>query len=115
MCALAADDTCKLTCENGGKCIINEKGDPRCHCWPSYSGERCETNHCYNYCQNGGTCGASLLGKYSSVAVSYYYTCLNLNVLICSLSVIFFLFVTYLLCLYLNDVQYSSVYHLYTL
>ncbi|XP_048808618.1 low-density lipoprotein receptor-related protein 1B isoform X3 [Lagopus muta] len=57
------DDTCKLTCENGGKCIINEKGDPRCHCWPSYSGERCETNHCYNYCQNGGTCGASLLGR----------------------------------------------------
>ncbi|KAI1237378.1 Low-density lipoprotein receptor-related protein 1B [Lamprotornis superbus] len=57
------DDSCKLTCENGGKCIINEKGDPRCHCWPSYSGERCETNHCYNYCQNGGTCGASLLGR----------------------------------------------------
>lgn len=73
VCALAADDSCKLTCENGGKCIINEKGDPRCHCWPSYSGERCETNHCHNYCQNGGTCGASLLGKYFWTALSCCY------------------------------------------
>lgn len=83
LCALAADDTCKLTCENGGKCIINEKGDPRCHCWPSYSGERCETNHCYNYCQNGGTCGASLLGTYFCAAL-YYLIGLNLNVWIYS-------------------------------
>lgn len=89
MCVLAADDTCKLTCENGGKCIINEKGDPRCHCWPSYSGERCEKNHCYNYCQNGGTCGASLLGKYFWAAVSYCYSCLNFNVCVYSLFVIF--------------------------
>ncbi|KAJ7345792.1 hypothetical protein JRQ81_001742, partial [Phrynocephalus forsythii] len=58
-----SDDTCKLTCENGGRCVINEKGDARCFCWPSYSGERCEINHCSNYCQNGGTCVASLLGK----------------------------------------------------
>lgn len=53
-----------MTCENGGRCVINEKGDPRCFCWPSYSGERCEMNHCSNYCQNGGTCVASVLGKY---------------------------------------------------
>ncbi|XP_026307823.1 low-density lipoprotein receptor-related protein 1B-like, partial [Piliocolobus tephrosceles] len=55
------DDSCKLTCENGGRCILNEKGDLRCHCWPSYSGERCEVNHCSNYCQNGGTCIPSVL------------------------------------------------------
>ncbi|KAF6114669.1 hypothetical protein HJG60_010623 [Phyllostomus discolor] len=55
------DDSCKLTCENGGRCILNEKGDLRCHCWPSYSGERCEVNHCSNYCQNGGTCISSAL------------------------------------------------------
>ncbi|XP_077129136.1 low-density lipoprotein receptor-related protein 1B isoform X2 [Ranitomeya variabilis] len=58
-----ADDLCKLTCENGGRCIINEKGNLRCHCWPSFSGERCEMNHCSNYCLNGGTCTASALGK----------------------------------------------------
>ncbi|XP_041434027.1 low-density lipoprotein receptor-related protein 1B-like [Xenopus laevis] len=58
-----ADDLCKLTCENRGRCIINEKGDPRCHCWPSFSGERCEINHCNNYCLNGGTCTASALGR----------------------------------------------------
>ncbi|XP_011894048.1 PREDICTED: low-density lipoprotein receptor-related protein 1B [Cercocebus atys] len=57
------DDSCKLTCENGGRCILNEKGDLRCHCWPSYSGERCEVNHCSNYCQNGGTCVPSVLGR----------------------------------------------------
>lgn len=67
---LSTDDTCKLTCENGGKCVINEKGDPRCYCWPSYSGERCETNHCNNYCQNGGTCAASVLGKYFNTLLS---------------------------------------------
>ncbi|XP_040330903.1 low-density lipoprotein receptor-related protein 1B isoform X2 [Herpailurus yagouaroundi] len=57
------DDSCKLTCENGGRCLLNEKGDLRCHCWPSYSGDRCEVNHCSNYCQNGGTCMPSTLGR----------------------------------------------------
>ncbi|KAL1785367.1 low-density lipoprotein receptor-related protein 1B [Sigmodon hispidus] len=57
------DDSCKLTCENGGRCALNEKGDLRCHCWPSYSGGRCEVNHCSNYCQNGGTCIPSSLGR----------------------------------------------------
>lgn len=100
VCTLTADDSCKLTCENGGKCIINEKGDPRCHCWPSYSGERCETNHCYNYCQNGGTCGASLLGKYFWTAPSCCYTCIKcLN-----LFLLMIFFSLYLLCLYLNNV-----------
>lgn len=61
---LSTDETCKLACENGGRCVINEKGDQRCYCWPSYSGDRCEINHCNNYCQNGGTCIASVLGKY---------------------------------------------------
>ncbi|KAL6038904.1 hypothetical protein STEG23_007732, partial [Scotinomys teguina] len=57
------DDSCKLTCENGGRCVSNEKGDLRCHCWPSYSGGRCEVNHCSEYCQNGGTCIPSSLGR----------------------------------------------------
>ncbi|XP_038606813.1 low-density lipoprotein receptor-related protein 1B [Tachyglossus aculeatus] len=58
-----ADDSCKLICENGGKCVTNEKGDRRCHCWPSYSGEKCETNQCTGYCHHGGTCKASILGR----------------------------------------------------
>ncbi|XP_069472627.1 low-density lipoprotein receptor-related protein 1B isoform X1 [Ambystoma mexicanum] len=57
------DDSCKLTCENGGRCRMNENGVYRCHCWPSFSGERCEINHCSNYCRNGGTCIASALGR----------------------------------------------------
>ncbi|XP_064419902.1 low-density lipoprotein receptor-related protein 1B [Latimeria chalumnae] len=58
-----SDHSCRLTCENGGRCIRNEKGDPRCLCWPNYSGERCEINHCTNYCLNGGTCIGSDVGK----------------------------------------------------
>ncbi|XP_043929607.1 low-density lipoprotein receptor-related protein 1B, partial [Protopterus annectens] len=58
-----SDETCRMNCENGGRCIINEKGDLRCYCWPSFSGERCEINHCKNYCQNGGTCTGSALGR----------------------------------------------------
>uniref|UniRef100_A0A7M4EHT3 Low-density lipoprotein receptor-related protein 1B n=1 Tax=Crocodylus porosus TaxID=8502 RepID=A0A7M4EHT3_CROPO len=76
------DDTCKLMCENGGRCIINEKGDPRCHCWPSYSGERCETNHCYNYCQNGGTCVASVLGR-PTCSCALGFTGPNCNQTVC--------------------------------
>lgn len=64
---LYIDDSCKLTCENGGRCILNEKGDLRCLCWPSYSGGRCEVNHCSNYCQNGGTCIPSSIGKFLTV------------------------------------------------
>uniref|UniRef100_A0A7M4EIV0 Low-density lipoprotein receptor-related protein 1B n=1 Tax=Crocodylus porosus TaxID=8502 RepID=A0A7M4EIV0_CROPO len=76
------NDTCKLMCENGGRCIINEKGDPRCHCWPSYSGERCETNHCYNYCQNGGTCVASVLGR-PTCSCALGFTGPNCNQTVC--------------------------------
>uniref|UniRef100_A0A8C5NES4 EGF-like domain-containing protein n=1 Tax=Gouania willdenowi TaxID=441366 RepID=A0A8C5NES4_GOUWI len=48
---------------NGGRCLTNEKGDWRCYCWPDFSGERCEVNHCTDYCLNGGTCMGSPLGK----------------------------------------------------
>uniref|UniRef100_A0A8C2AIS0 Low density lipoprotein receptor-related protein 1Bb n=1 Tax=Cyprinus carpio TaxID=7962 RepID=A0A8C2AIS0_CYPCA len=54
---------CRPACENGGRCIANEKGDWRCYCWPNFSGERCEVNHCTDYCLNGGTCTGSPLGK----------------------------------------------------
>ncbi|KAG6937812.1 LDL receptor related protein 1B, partial [Chelydra serpentina] len=77
-----SEDTCKLTCENGGRCIMNEKGDLRCHCWPSYSGERCETNHCYNYCQNGGTCVASALGR-PTCSCALGFTGSNCNQTVC--------------------------------
>ncbi|XP_051787046.1 low-density lipoprotein receptor-related protein 1B [Erpetoichthys calabaricus] len=56
-------DLCRPACENGGRCIINEKGEMRCYCWPNFSGEKCEINHCKDYCQNGGTCTGSPLGK----------------------------------------------------
>ncbi len=56
-------DLCRPACENGGHCMVNEKGDWRCYCWPNFSGERCEVNHCTDYCLNGGTCTGSPLGK----------------------------------------------------
>uniref|UniRef100_A0A8C8I960 EGF-like domain-containing protein n=1 Tax=Oncorhynchus tshawytscha TaxID=74940 RepID=A0A8C8I960_ONCTS len=54
---------CRPPCENGGRCLANEKGDWRCYCWPDFSGEHCEVNHCTDYCLNGGTCMGSPLGK----------------------------------------------------
>ncbi|XP_053482709.1 low-density lipoprotein receptor-related protein 1B [Ictalurus furcatus] len=56
-------ELCRPACENGGRCVANEKGDWRCYCWPDFSGERCEINHCTDYCLNGGTCTGSPLGK----------------------------------------------------
>uniref|UniRef100_A0A6Q2Z9X6 EGF-like domain-containing protein n=1 Tax=Esox lucius TaxID=8010 RepID=A0A6Q2Z9X6_ESOLU len=53
---------CPSSC-NGGRCLANEKGDWRCYCWPDFSGDRCEVNHCTDYCLNGGTCMGSPLGK----------------------------------------------------
>uniref|UniRef100_A0A8C6XVP1 LDL receptor related protein 1B n=1 Tax=Naja naja TaxID=35670 RepID=A0A8C6XVP1_NAJNA len=76
------DETCKLACENGGRCVINEKGDQRCYCWPSYSGDRCEINHCNNYCQNGGTCIASVLGRPACIC-TLGFTGQNCNKTIC--------------------------------
>uniref|UniRef100_A0A3Q2Y480 Low density lipoprotein receptor-related protein 1Ba n=1 Tax=Hippocampus comes TaxID=109280 RepID=A0A3Q2Y480_HIPCM len=54
-------ELCRPPCENGGRCLANEKGDWRCYCWPDFSGERCEVNHCTDYCLNGGTCMGSPL------------------------------------------------------
>ncbi|XP_015680235.1 low-density lipoprotein receptor-related protein 1B-like, partial [Protobothrops mucrosquamatus] len=76
------DETCKLACENGGRCVINEKGDQRCYCWPSYSGDRCEINHCNNYCQNGGTCIASVLGRPACIC-TLGFTGPNCNKTVC--------------------------------
>lgn len=59
----AEGELCRPPCENGGRCLANEKGDWRCYCWPDFSGERCEVNHCTDYCLNGGTCMGSPLGK----------------------------------------------------
>ncbi|XP_021325253.1 low-density lipoprotein receptor-related protein 1B isoform X1 [Danio rerio] len=56
-------DLCRPACENGGRCITNERGESRCFCWPNYSGERCEISHCKDFCLNGGTCTGSPLGK----------------------------------------------------
>uniref|UniRef100_A0A8C1IX14 Low density lipoprotein receptor-related protein 1Bb n=1 Tax=Cyprinus carpio TaxID=7962 RepID=A0A8C1IX14_CYPCA len=60
---IVSGELCRPACENGGRCIANEKGDWRCYCWPNFSGERCEVNHCTDYCLNGGTCTGSPLGK----------------------------------------------------
>lgn len=59
-------ELCRPPCENGGRCLVNEKGEWRCYCWPDFSGERCEVNHCAEYCLNGGTCIGSPLGKSAS-------------------------------------------------
>ncbi|KAI2650475.1 Low-density lipoprotein receptor-related protein 1B [Labeo rohita] len=56
-------DLCRPACENGGRCVTNERGESRCFCWPNYSGDRCEISHCKDYCLNGGTCTGSPLGK----------------------------------------------------
>ncbi|XP_031438138.1 low-density lipoprotein receptor-related protein 1B isoform X1 [Clupea harengus] len=56
-------ELCRPACENGGRCLANEKGGMRCYCWPDFSGERCEVNHCTDYCLNGGTCVGSPLGR----------------------------------------------------
>ncbi|XP_016375775.1 low-density lipoprotein receptor-related protein 1B-like [Sinocyclocheilus rhinocerous] len=60
---IVSGELCRPACENGGRCMANEKGDWRCYCWPNFSGERCEVNHCTDYCLNGGTCTGSPLGK----------------------------------------------------
>eukprot|EP00063_Salmo_salar_P032241 XP_014007076.1 PREDICTED: low-density lipoprotein receptor-related protein 1B-like [Salmo salar] len=59
----SSGELCRPACENGGRCITNEKGELRCYCWPNFSGERCEVNHCKDYCQNGGTCSGSSIGR----------------------------------------------------
>ncbi|XP_030628050.1 low-density lipoprotein receptor-related protein 1B [Chanos chanos] len=56
-------DLCRPACENGGHCVVNERGESRCLCWPNFSGLRCEVNHCKDHCLNGGTCTGSPLGK----------------------------------------------------
>ncbi|KAG9349405.1 hypothetical protein JZ751_027848 [Albula glossodonta] len=56
-------ELCRPACENGGRCMTNERGDWRCYCWPNFSGEHCEVNHCKDYCLNGGTCSSSPLGR----------------------------------------------------
>uniref|UniRef100_A0AAR2M5Q5 EGF-like domain-containing protein n=1 Tax=Pygocentrus nattereri TaxID=42514 RepID=A0AAR2M5Q5_PYGNA len=56
-------ELCRPVCENGGRCVLNEKGQARCLCWPNYSGQHCEISHCKEHCLNGGTCTASPLGK----------------------------------------------------
>ncbi|XP_010792309.1 low-density lipoprotein receptor-related protein 1B-like [Notothenia coriiceps] len=61
--SIISGELCRPPCENGGRCLANEKGDWRCYCWPDFSGERCEVNHCTDYCLNGGTCMGSPLGK----------------------------------------------------
>lgn len=65
-------ELCRPPCENGGRCLANEKGDWRCYCWPDFSGERCEVNHCTDYCLNGGTCTGSPLGESTSDTATNY-------------------------------------------
>lgn len=67
-------ELCRPPCENGGRCLANEKGDWRCYCWPDFSGERCEVNHCTDYCLNGGTCTGSPLGESTSdTTIKYFF------------------------------------------
>ena len=37
-------------------CYITSLGIPFCTCQPGFSGSRCETNKCHNFCMNGGEC-----------------------------------------------------------
>lgn len=56
-------DTCDLVCLNGGSCFLNARKQPKCRCQPRYNGDRCQSDQCADYCQNGGTCAASNSGK----------------------------------------------------
>lgn len=75
-------ELCRPPCENGGRCLSNEKGDWRCYCWPDFSGERCEVNHCTDYCLNGGTCVGSPLGRSTSNTRNLLYGPLSILCLI---------------------------------
>lgn len=47
------------SCENDGKCLYNDLGQPYCRCAAKYAGRHCQyLNPCYgsNRCFNGGTC-----------------------------------------------------------
>lgn len=44
-------------CLNEGKEVV-EEGNRRCDCPVGFTGARCETDLCKNYCLNGGTCVA---------------------------------------------------------
>uniref|UniRef100_A0A8C4X5R9 EGF-like domain-containing protein n=1 Tax=Erpetoichthys calabaricus TaxID=27687 RepID=A0A8C4X5R9_ERPCA len=57
--------TCSLQCLNGGSCFLNARKQPKCRCQPRYTGEKCETDQCRDYCLNGGTCTASPTGNTS--------------------------------------------------
>ncbi|MEQ2307416.1 Low-density lipoprotein receptor- protein 1B, partial [Ameca splendens] len=79
----SSGELCRPPCENGGRCLANEKGDWRCYCWPDFSGERCEVNHCTNYCLNKGTCMGSPLGKSVKICTVGHDFYLNIPVHLC--------------------------------
>jgi len=52
------DDPCHNFCFHG-KCSSTSLNKPICHCEQNYTGTRCETNTCHNFCLNGGSCNIS--------------------------------------------------------
>ncbi len=49
--ASTVHDICHNYCLHGGRCIIIQgQSKPYCQCVPAFSGDRCESNVCTNYC-----------------------------------------------------------------
>ncbi|XP_062845365.1 low-density lipoprotein receptor-related protein 1B-like [Trichomycterus rosablanca] len=54
---------CLSVCVNGGRCVLNERGEARCLCRSGFSGDQCEVNHCAERCLNGATCTTTAQGR----------------------------------------------------
>ncbi|XP_047676249.1 low-density lipoprotein receptor-related protein 1B-like isoform X1 [Tachysurus fulvidraco] len=54
---------CLAVCLNGGRCVLNERGQARCVCRSGFSGDQCETDHCIGYCHNGASCSTTVIGR----------------------------------------------------
>ncbi|XP_058238194.1 low-density lipoprotein receptor-related protein 1B-like isoform X2 [Hemibagrus wyckioides] len=54
---------CLAVCVNGGRCVLNERGQARCVCRSGFSGDQCEMDHCAGHCHNGASCSTTLTGR----------------------------------------------------
>ncbi|XP_078701573.1 prolow-density lipoprotein receptor-related protein 1-like isoform X3 [Branchiostoma floridae x Branchiostoma belcheri] len=54
---------CEVVCFNGGTCIPNEQGNPKCKCPPNFHGPQCRQNKCNRYCANNGRCQLNSMNK----------------------------------------------------
>lgn len=65
-------DPCLNYCYHGS-CYLTSFGVPICNCNFNFSGSRCETNICHNYCLNNGLCHISNSGMQSCLCPKGYF------------------------------------------